>query len=42
MTSQRTEDVVHRATRLYREKLGDKLEKTNLHEFVAIESDLEL
>lgn len=39
MASTRTEDVVQRATRLYDEKLRETLEKTNLHEFVAIEPD---
>jgi hypothetical protein len=41
MASTRTEDVVQRATRLYDEKLRETLEKTNLHEFVAIEPDSE-
>lgn len=39
MVSQKTEDVVKRASRLYEENLRDKLEKTNLHDFVAIEPD---
>ncbi len=41
MASQRTEDVIQRASRLYEEKLREKLEKTNMHEFVAIEPDSE-
>lgn len=39
MVSEKTEDVVRRATQLYEEKLRDKLEKTNRNDFVAIEPD---
>jgi hypothetical protein len=39
MVSRKTEDVVRRATKLYEEQLRDKLEKTNMNEFVAIEPD---
>ena len=39
MVSKRTEDVVRRATRLYEEKLRDKLESSNMNDFVAIEPD---
>lgn len=39
MVSKRTEEVVRRATQLYEEKLRESLEKTNLHDFVAIEPD---
>ena len=39
MDSEKTEDVVRRATQLYEEKLRDKLERTNMNEFVAIERD---
>lgn len=39
MVSKKTEDVVRRATQLYEEKLRENLEKTNMHDFVAIEPD---
>ncbi len=39
MVSEKTEDVVRRATQLYENKLRDKLERTNMNEFVAIEPD---
>ncbi len=39
MVSQKTEDVVRRATQLYEEKLRDKLEQSNMNDFVAIEPD---
>lgn len=39
MVSKKTEDVVRRATQLYEEKLREKLEKTNINDFVAIEPD---
>ncbi|MCC6509027.1 MAG: hypothetical protein IT423_07965 [Pirellulaceae bacterium] len=39
MVSQKTEDVVRRATQVYEEKLRDKLERSNMNDFVAIEPD---
>jgi hypothetical protein len=39
MVSERTEDVVRRATQLYEEKLRETLERTNMNDFVAIEPD---
>ena len=39
MVSGITDDVVRRATQLYEEKLRDKLERTNMNEFVAIEPE---
>ena len=39
MVSEKTADVVRRATQLYEEKLRATLEKTNLNDFVAIEPD---
>lgn len=39
MVSEKTEDVVRRATQLYEEKLREKLEKTNRNDFLAIEPD---
>lgn len=39
MVSRKTEDVVQRAKQLYEEKLREKLEKTNMNDFVAIEPD---
>lgn len=39
MVSQKTEDVVRRATQLYEDKLRENLEKTNMNDFVAIEPD---
>ncbi len=39
MVSKETEVVVRGATQLYEEKLRDKLERTNMHDFVAIEPD---
>ena len=39
MVSQKTEDVVRRATQFYEEKLREKLEVTNMNDFVAIEPD---
>ena len=39
MVANNTEDVVRRATQLYEEKLRQKLEKTNMNEFVAIEPE---
>jgi len=39
MVSEKTEDVARRATQLYDEKLREQLERTHLHDFVAIEPD---
>jgi hypothetical protein len=39
MVSEKTEDVVRRATQLYEERLRDMLERTNMNDFVAIEPD---
>ena len=39
MVSEKTEDVVRRATQLYEEKLRENLERTNMNDFVAIEPD---
>ncbi len=39
MVSVKTEDVARRATELYEMRLRRQLEKTNLHDFVAIEPD---
>ena len=39
MASQKTEDVVRRATQLYEEQLREKLEATNMNDFVAIEPE---
>ena len=39
MVSKKTEDVVRRATQLYEEKLREKLEQSNMNDFVAIEPD---
>ena len=39
MTSTRTEDVARRATALYEERLREDLERSHMHEFVAIEPD---
>lgn len=39
MISRKTEDVVRRAMQLYEEKLRQKLEQTNMNDFVAIEPD---
>ena len=39
MVSEKTADVVRRATQIYEEELRNKLESTNMHDFVAIEPD---
>lgn len=39
MVSEKTEEVVRRATQLYEEKLRETLERTNMNDFVAIEPD---
>ena len=39
MVSETTEDVVRRATQLYEAELREKLERTNMNDFVAIEPD---
>jgi len=39
MVSEKTEDVVRRATQLHEEQLREKLERTNMNDFVAIEPD---
>lgn len=39
MASKETEDVVRRATQFYEEILRERLERTNMDDFVAIEPD---
>ena len=39
MASEKTDEVVRRAKQLYEENLRSKLERTNMHDFVAIEPD---
>lgn len=39
MVSRETEDVVRCAMQLYDEKLREKLERTNMNDFVAIEPE---
>lgn len=39
MVSKRTADVAQRAKQLYEEKLREKLEISNMNDFVAIEPD---
>ena len=39
MASAQTEDLARRATELYEQSLRDRLERTNLNDFVAIEPD---